>query len=70
MKFREHLEVKMAKFQASESTIMAIIIEYMVVSGAKPELEAAAILVERPGKVKFWPAPRLQENTDTTKTTT
>ena len=27
VKFREHLEVKMAKFQASESTIMAIIIE-------------------------------------------
>ena len=31
------------------------------------QLEAAAILVERPEKVESWPSPRLQENTATTQ---
>ena len=56
----------MAKLQALEGCIMAIIIVYVIVSGGRPELEAAAILV-RPRKVAFWPAPRLQGNTATTQ---
>ena len=56
----------MAKLQALEGCIMVIIIVYVIVSGG-PVLEAAAILVKRPGKVEFWPAPRLQENTATTQ---
>ena len=56
----------MAKLQALEGCIMVIILVYVIVSG-RPVLEAAAILVKRPGKVEFWPAPHLQENTATTQ---